>query len=338
MTRFRFQNRLILFVASAAFIALFGCKESGTFEAQDTAGMQWYKGNTHTHTTNSDGDSPPEYVASWYKNHGYNFLVLSDHNFLTDPAAYAYLADSSFMLIAGEEVTSGFEKKPVHVNGLNVSRLVQPQKDSTLVGTLQKNIDAIRDADGAPHINHPNFRWAFDHRALLQLKNDKLLEIYNGHPTVHNWGGGGFPGMEDVWDHLLTAGKHIYGIAVDDAHHFQGEFAANRSNPGRGWVVVRARTFSPAEIIENLEKGLFYASTGVALDDMIVEPSRVELRIRQDQDFRFTTEFMGAGGDVLLRTTENPAIYVLRGGEKYVRAKVTNSGGAFAWTQPVFVQ
>lgn len=102
--------------------------------------------------------------------------------------------------------------------------------------------------------------------------------------------------------------------------------------------MVRARTFSPAEIIENLEKGLFYASTGVALDDMIVEPSRVELRIRQDQDFRFTTEFMGAGGDVLLRTTENPAIYVLRGGEKYVRAKVTNSGGAFAWTQPVFVQ
>ena len=46
--------------------------------------------------------------------------------------------------------------------------------------------------------------------------------------------------MEAVWDHLLTMGKRIYGIAVDDAHHFQGEFAPEGSNPGRGWVVVRA--------------------------------------------------------------------------------------------------
>ena len=24
---------------------------------------RWFKGNTHTHTTNSDGDAPPEQVA-----------------------------------------------------------------------------------------------------------------------------------------------------------------------------------------------------------------------------------------------------------------------------------
>ena len=27
---------------------------------------RWYKGNTHTHTTYSDGDSPPEVVVDWY--------------------------------------------------------------------------------------------------------------------------------------------------------------------------------------------------------------------------------------------------------------------------------
>ena len=47
--------------------------------------LRWYKGNTHTHTTESDGDTPPEEVALWYRDHGYNFLVLSDHNVLTDP-------------------------------------------------------------------------------------------------------------------------------------------------------------------------------------------------------------------------------------------------------------
>ena len=44
------------------------------------AAPRWWKGNTHTHTWWSDGDSPPENVAAWYREHGYQFLVLSDHN------------------------------------------------------------------------------------------------------------------------------------------------------------------------------------------------------------------------------------------------------------------
>ena len=45
--------------------------------------LQWYKGNIHTHTFWSDGDDFPEMVVDWYKNHGYDFLVLSDHNILS---------------------------------------------------------------------------------------------------------------------------------------------------------------------------------------------------------------------------------------------------------------
>ena len=44
---------------------------------------RWYKGNLHTHTLWSDGDAPPEVTVSWYKNHGYDFLTLSDHNILS---------------------------------------------------------------------------------------------------------------------------------------------------------------------------------------------------------------------------------------------------------------
>ena len=50
-----------------------------------SAALRWYKGNTHTHTLNSDGDSTPDDVAKWYREHGYRFLVLSDHNVLTNP-------------------------------------------------------------------------------------------------------------------------------------------------------------------------------------------------------------------------------------------------------------
>jgi len=300
--------------------------------------MRWFKGNTHTHTTMSDGDSSPDVVAGWYKARGYRFLVLSDHNVFTDPVTLSALADSTFLLIPGEEVTAKFQDKPVHVNGLNISHLINPVSDTSLVGTIQKNVDAVRAANAAPHINHPNFRWAFSQRELLQINRNKLLEIFNGHPLVNNFGGGGWPGLEQVWDHLLTNGKEMYGLAVDDAHHFQGEFAPERSNPGRGWVAVRAKNLAAQEIVENLEKGMFYASTGVELDDIIVTPEQIEICITTKRgDFKFRTEFIGSGGKVLLSTDMNPAIYRLTGNETYVRAKVYDSGGFVAWVQPVFV-
>jgi hypothetical protein len=43
----------------------------------------WWKGNLHTHTLWSDGRGYPEMVVEWYKNRGYHFLVLSDHNILS---------------------------------------------------------------------------------------------------------------------------------------------------------------------------------------------------------------------------------------------------------------
>ena len=317
---------------------LVSCQRPAEFEVPDTTGMRWFKGNTHAHTTMSDGDSTPEVVARWYKDHAYRFLVISDHNVFVDPTALRALQDSTFLLIPGEEVTAQFRSKPVHVNGLNVPHLVPPQSDSTLAGTIQRNVDAVRAAGGVPHINHPNFRWAFHHRELLHIRNDKLLEIFNGHPLVNNFGGGGWPGMEQVWDHLLSAGRRIYGIAVDDAHHFQGEFAAERSNPGRGWVAVKARVLNGQEIVNNLEAGLFYASTGVELEEVLIERNRLEIHIRMRSEFRYRTQFIGENGRVLFQSENNPAVFALHHPEKYVRAKVMDSAGFVAWVQPVFTR
>lgn len=44
------------------------------------AEARWWKGNLHTHSLWSDGDDFPESIADWYKEHGYHFLALSDHN------------------------------------------------------------------------------------------------------------------------------------------------------------------------------------------------------------------------------------------------------------------
>jgi hypothetical protein len=48
------------------------------------AAERWWKGNLHTHSLWSDGDDYPEMIVDWYKQHGYQFLALSDHNVMLE--------------------------------------------------------------------------------------------------------------------------------------------------------------------------------------------------------------------------------------------------------------
>ena len=301
--------------------------------------VKWYKGNLHTHTINSDGDSSPDAVARWYKEHRYNFLVLTDHNYLTQPEGLnsIFAAEDRFLLIAGEEVTSGFESKPIHVNGFNLSRTVDPLVGGSVVDTIQKNVDAIRGAGGMPSLNHPNFRWAVTPGELRQVNNLKLFEVYNGHPTTNDGGGGGVPGLEEMWDSVLTAGRETYGIAVDDAHKFK-VFGPGQSNPGRGWVQVKARELSTAALLEALDAGEFYSSTGVELDEVTRLRNGLRVRIKVAGDEKYSTEFIGQEGKLLAKSFDNPAEYKLTAQDKYVRAKVNSSTGESAWVQPVFAR
>ena len=301
---------------------------------------RWYKGNTHTHTLNSDGDSTPDDVVRWYREHGYQFLVLTDHNHLTAVDALNALhgADEKFLVIKGEEVTDRFGDKPVHINGLDVAHHVHPQGGNSVVEVLQRNVDAIRHAHGIPHINHPNFRWAITADELKQVKNNRLFEIYNGHPQVNNIGGGTVPGLEEVWDAILSAGIRLYGIAVDDAHTFKDPGNPAVAGPGRGWVRVRAAKLEARALLDAMERGDFHASTGVELADYQVDAKAMTVTVKQTAFSKYRIQFIGEGGKVLQESLESPATYRFTGREAYVRAKVIESNGAIAWCQPWFPQ
>jgi len=299
---------------------------------------RWYKGNTHTHTLNSDGDSTPDEVTTWYRSHGYQFLVLSDHNVLTnvDGLNAVHGASDQFLVIKGEEVTDRFGDKPIHINGLDVSRLVEPQHGSSVLDVVQRAVDAIRKADGIPHVNHPNFGWAITADELKAVRNDKLFEIYNGHHAVNNAGGGGVPGMEEVWDRILSSGQLIFGLADDDAHVFKQPGNPNVPGPGRGWVFVRAERLAARSIVEALDRGDFYASTGVELSDYRVTDKAITITIKPDPYSKYRIQFIGRNGAILSESISSPAIYEFTGNELYVRAKILESNGRYAWTQPVW--
>jgi hypothetical protein len=272
----------------------------------------WYRGNLHTHTNESDGDSSPAEVVRWYRDHGYDFLVISDHNRLTS------VHDEKLLLIPGEEVTDRFAKKPLHVNAIGITKVVTPRHGDSITATLQHDVDAVREAGGIAQINHPNFGWAFGADEMQQVDGFTLLEIASGHPLV-NMQGGGAESAEAMWDDLLRAGKHVFADAVDDAHYFHCDAKVDDySPPGKGWIVVRAEKLDEASILEAIRRGDFYASTGVALDSIDFDGKDLHVKIHEDGNSKY-------------RTT------VIRDA-KYIRVRVDDSNGHTAWTQPAFLK
>ena len=297
----------------------------------------WFKGNLHTHTTNSDGDADPEVVVEWYMRHGYDFLVLSDHNHRTI-LDYGGI-DGSPLMIPGEEVSACIlgREIPIHLNGIGISHVIEPVDAESAVETIQANVDRIISADGIAQLNHPNASWAFGASEIKKVQGATLLEIYNGWPGSNNEGGIDRDSTEEIWDAVLSSGQTIYGVATDDAHNYM-DFDHTLANPGRGWVVVRADELSVDSIKTSLASGEFYFSTGVEFVGITNEDEGLMFEIVQERDYVYQTMFIGENGVVLDETSGlNPA-YKFQGSESYVRTVVKSSYGTRAWTQPVFLK
>lgn len=92
-------------LARVFLAALALCAVPAVGAAPPAAAGLWLKGSLHTHSDRSDGDSTPEAVVRWYREHGYGFLAITDHDRITDPAPLADAAGPELLLIPAEEVT-----------------------------------------------------------------------------------------------------------------------------------------------------------------------------------------------------------------------------------------
>jgi hypothetical protein len=342
-------NRHVTGTVAAALLIVVAAPASGQ--------QRWFKGNTHAHSLNSDGDVPVDAVVRWYREHGYHFTFITEHEYFTDvaPLNELFAAGNRFLVIAGQEVTQRVADslhtggvRQAHVNALGTARLVMPigekniAKGMTIAATYARNGAAIRAAGGILQVNHPNFIWSVPLGDMMDLPDSTLFELWNGHPIVYNLGGTDSTGQEMLstearWDSVLSRGKLLFGVADDDSHSFKPQDAENpdMARPGRGWIWVRADTLSADAIVRALHRGDFYASTGVTLRDLRVSSTEYGLEIAPAGDRRYLTEFIGQGGQVLARSTILKPSYRISGGEGYVRARVSDSSGRMAWTQPV---
>lgn len=243
-----------------------------------------------------------------------------------------------FIMLKSEEITDQFEKKPIHINVTNVQDLISPQGGVSVSDVMQRNINSVlaqRSSTGAPmfaHINHPNFYYAITVEDMIALKGERFFEVYNGHPLVHNEGDSLHSGTEEMWDKINVAyrkrGQEImYGLATDDSHHYH-MFGKTYSNAGRGWVVVRASALTPEALIDAMETGDFYASTGVELEDLRTENNKLSIRVKQEKGISYSIEFVRInekGEHVREVVNASKAERALRPGDLFLRAKVISS-------------
>jgi hypothetical protein len=222
----------------------------------------------------------------------------------------------------------------VHVNALCHRRHIGGKRFGSVEDALAWAVRRTHEEGGIALVNHPNFHWAFGAEELSAAAPARILEVWSGHPRVYSEGDPGHPSVEQMWDTVLTQGLDFAPAAVDDMHFLNAERDWNKPGPGRGWIDVFAQTANEGDICNALARGWMVASNGVRLARLTVRGDTFAVTAYAPGG---TVEFIGHGGRLLQRQGvdpfgQRPNVYRLRGGEDYVRARITAPTGARAWT------
>lgn len=289
-----------------------------------------------------------------------------------------------YLLILSEEVTDRYKNMPVHMNATNLHSLLTPRGGQSVYEVMQNNTNALlaqRERSGRKmmiHLNHPNFHYGVTAEDLMKVIGENFFEVYNGHPGVNNKGDESHASTERIWDIILTKRLAelklpiMYGLGTDDGHNYH-KIPSRASEPGRGWVVVLSQKLEPEALVEAMEAGRFYASSGVKLKSVNYSDKGMQVEVDPEEGVDYTIEFIGTREDypkrgipvldnkgqeqhatkryskkigATLKTVNGPsASYDFDGDEIYVRAVVHSSKlhpnpsqlGEVerAWVQPV---
>jgi hypothetical protein len=211
-----------------------------------------------------------------------------------------------FLLIPGEEITGKCGDHQVHVNAINLAEPIKPQKGDSVADTIRRDLDMVdRQARRLQrpilaHVNHLN--WEHYDISAEDLANTpaQYFEVCNAGPWEYYYGDATHPGVEQLWDIANTIRitrmktSPLYGIGSDDAHSYH-EFSPQKANPGRAWIMVRAGKLAAESLLDAMNRGDYYVSTGVVLRDVAFDAKSRILRVavRPEPGVHYTIEFIG---------------------------------------------
>ena len=229
---------------------------------------QWFKGNTHAHTSVSDGKLAPEQLINEYKKAGYNFLAITDHEIYSD---YTQYDTDSFIMMPGVELMLWQGDRKIafttHLVGLGIpgkNKFKHAQKlEYNNTTPTRELIDFLHDNGNFVILAHPYWSGTRLEHFNEYSQGIDAMEIYN---NVCNLAyGTGY--SEAFFDTAIWADRHIFCVASDDTH----QTVSAKNDFCGGFIMVKASCLDRSSIYEAISQGNFYASTGPLIDEFYVE-------------------------------------------------------------------
>jgi hypothetical protein len=294
----------------------------------------WLRCALHAHTTNSDGELPPEMLVRHYEWAGYDVLAITDHWVRTaEPSTRKLLVIPSTELNAQAPT----REHDAHVLALGVE--ADPVLPEGEFAPLEDVVAWISDNGGVPYLAHTYWSglrteqwWDCPGLYGLEVWNSGCeLELGRGEASIH-------------WDEALEHGRSFFALATDDSHHpgYDSGFACT-------WV--RARERSQEAVLDALRAGMFYGSTGPEIRDVELSDGDVVVRCSPARSvtlysgrsrgarvnagrlgYPHHAEVLERNDDGLITTARLFRPYEAR----YGRVEVLDANGEKAWSNPLW--
>ena len=295
---------------------------------------RFWRGNLHTHSTNSDGALAPEEVCKRYKAEGYDFIALTDHFVglfgypISDTTPFR---DNQFTTILGAELHSGAMENGElwHILAVGLPSDFKPSNTPHFLPTddMESGADLAqraRDAGAFVAIAHPEWSGLTTADAR-SIEAAHAVEVYNHGCAI----GCDRPHGFYTLDQLLSEGRKLTLCATDDAHFSEPDYFG-------GWVMVRAEENTPDALLNALKAGHFYSTQGpefkgIQWEDkhVVVETSSVSSVIVQGNG----SAALAVHGESLTRTRVPLERFRQ---SPWMRVSIVDRAGKRAWLNPVY--
>jgi hypothetical protein len=252
---------------------------------------RYFKTNLHAHSTVSDGRLTPQEVKDAYKAQGYSILCLTDHNI---PANHSDMNEPDFLMLTGVEVNtqtsdSPNRKRTYHLNliakrpdllwqpwpSTSIREETQPYREKAEADSMSNayDVDSVNAIIAAANekgylvfYNHPG--WSLqDYNDYAPLKGLWGMELCNYSSQT-----AGYDDRDNaiVYRDLCNLGNRIVPLGTDDNHSTRDLCGA--------WAMIGAEKLEYGSVIEAMERGDLYASTGPEIHSLTLDGATLSLR------------------------------------------------------------
>ncbi|MGD9854495.1 MAG: CehA/McbA family metallohydrolase, partial [Planctomycetaceae bacterium] len=278
----------------------------------------WVRGDVHTHSVASDGDSTLPELLQAAKDAGLDFLGSTDHHAAILPSGND---DPDLpVLIPGIEVTT----YKGHWNVWGADRWFDfrlPDGES-----VRREIKAAIDAGGFVSMNHPKpFGPLWEYGFGLGYQ---AIEVWNGFWPALNATSLG------VWDLHLATGQRVVAMGGSDTHFLRGEetgkFAKAELGQPSMWVKPEDPR-SAVSILAELRAGRSFITAGPEGPQILIDvPERNVLRVRTASATGLALQIISSGKVIAATAVDSDRWtweLTIPAGLPHLRAQLTDAQG-----------